>query len=140
MKTQLLCGILLSATLLGSAFALSPSERLANPEQETRARELSTQFRCLVCQNQSVEDSDAELARDVRTVIREQIVQGKTDAQIREFLVSRYGEFVLLKPVRDAGTIALWATPAIILTLGALGAFFFFRRMKKTAAYEDGEL
>ncbi len=113
---------------LGSAFALTPDELLKDPALEHRARELSAHLRCLVCQNQSIDDSDAPLAKDLRTLIREQLVAGKTDAEIMDFVVARYGEFVLLKPRLEGSTILLWGTPFAVLAIAAAALFLRRRR------------
>jgi cytochrome c-type biogenesis protein CcmH len=100
------------------AYAVQPDEILADPKLEQRARDLSTGFRCLVCQNQSIDESDAPLAKDLRILIREHLVKGDSDAEIRDFVVARYGEFVLLKPRFTASTAILWATPFLIILAG----------------------
>ena len=106
---------------LAPAFALTPGELLDDPVLEARARALSGQLRCLVCQNQSIDDSDAPLAKDLRALVREHLVKGESDAAIMDFVVARYGEFVLLKPRLDPGTLALWGTPfAVLLVAGTL--------------------
>jgi cytochrome c-type biogenesis protein CcmH len=105
---------------IGPAFAWEPSEVLNDPNLETRARELSAKLRCLVCQNQSIDDSSAELAKDLRVLVRERLVAGDTDDQVSEYLVSRYGEFILLKPKFGLNTIALWCAPALLLLAGGL--------------------
>jgi len=115
------------AVVSGPAFAVMPDELLKNPEQEARARALSAGFRCLVCQNQSIDDSDAPLARDLRLLIRERITQGDSDAQVTDFVVSRYGDYVLLKPRFTGATLALWLLPFAVV-LG--GVVFFMRRRK----------
>jgi cytochrome c-type biogenesis protein CcmH len=120
---------------LSPAFALSPDELLKDPALEHRARALSAQLRCLVCQNQSIDDSDAPLAKDLRTLVREQLVQGKTDPEIMEFVVARYGEFVLLKPRLTAGTILLWATPFAVLLVA--GAALLLRRRRSVSVPES---
>ena len=102
------------------AVALTPDELLKDPAQEARARALSAQLRCLVCQNQSIDDSEATLAKDLRTIVREQIVAGKSDAEIMSFVVDRYGEFVLLKPRLETGTLLLWGTPFAVLLVAEL--------------------
>ncbi len=112
----------------GPALALSPDELLKDPAQEHRARAISAELRCLVCQNQSIDDSDAPLARDLRTLVREQIVAGKSDAEIMDFVVARYGDYVLLKPRLNAGTMLLWATPFLVLLIA--GTALFLRRRK----------
>lgn len=107
--------------------AVQPDEILPDPAQEARARALSAEIRCLVCQNQSIDDSDASLARDLRLLVREQIKEGKTDQGIRDFLVERYGDFVLLKPPMKASTWLLWFGPLIVFVIGLVGLIVFFR-------------
>lgn len=102
------------------ALAVNPSEVLPDPALEARARALSAQLRCMVCQNQSIDDSNADLARDLRVLVREHIKKGETDEEILEYLVSRYGEFVLLKPTFSARNIVLWSSPFVLIGLGAL--------------------
>lgn len=131
---KLLAIVAVLATL-SPAFALSPDELLKDPALEHRARALSAQLRCLVCQNQSIDDSDAPLAKDLRTLVREQLVQGKTDPEIMEFVVARYGEFVLLKPRLTAGTILLWATPFAVLLVA--GAALLLRRRRSVSVPES---
>ncbi len=109
------------------AWAVNPDEILADPVLEKRARDLSAGLRCMVCQNQSIDDSDADLARDLRLLVRERLVQGDSDEQVIDFLVSRYGEFVLLKPRLDKQTIILWSFPVIILIIG-ISIIWFSRR------------
>lgn len=113
--------------LAGPGLAVQPDEILPDPAQESRARALSAEIRCLVCQNQSIDDSDASLARDLRLLVREQIKEGKTDQGIRDFLVERYGDFVLLKPPMKASTWLLWYGPLIVFVLGLAGLIVFFR-------------
>ncbi|WP_206454878.1 cytochrome c-type biogenesis protein [Aurantimonas marina] len=116
-----LLAILLPGGLtVGPAFAVNPDEVLSDPVLEARARELSAGLRCLVCQNQSIDDSNADLAKDLRLLVRERLVAGDTDEEVLDYLVSRYGEFVLLKPRFDWATLALWGAP-IILLLGGIG-------------------
>lgn len=108
--------------LLGSmisAHAVTPDEMLDDPVLEERARDISANLRCLVCQNQSIDDSNAELARDLRLLVRERLVDGDTNAEVVDYIVSRYGEFVLLKPRFSVRTLALWFMPLVILVLGA---------------------
>jgi cytochrome c-type biogenesis protein CcmH len=127
-KPLRLPGMLLLSLMVsvGTARAVSdPSELLANPAQEARAEAIGQQLRCLVCQNESIEDSSADLARDIRTIIRQQVVAGRSNRQIIGYMVQRYGTFILLKPPFDALTALLWGTPVIALLLGlgiALGA------------------
>ncbi|MDQ0463525.1 cytochrome c-type biogenesis protein CcmH [Caulobacter ginsengisoli] len=103
---------------LSLAAASDPAERLPDPAQEARARHLFQEIRCLVCQNESIDDSEADLAHDLRQIVREQIRAGRTDREIRDFLVARYGQFVLLKPPFTGGNLALWLGPFAVLLLG----------------------
>jgi cytochrome c-type biogenesis protein CcmH len=131
---------LFTALLLGApAFAVQPDEVLKDPALEKRAREISTGLRCLVCQNQSIDDSDAQLAKDLRLLVRERLVAGDTDQEVESFLVQRYGEFVLLKPTFGAHTLLLWLTPALVLVLGGIGAYAAVRRRPQPAAALDAE-
>ncbi len=107
---------------------------LADPAMEDRARELSRLFRCLVCQNQSIFDSDAELALDLRRVVRERIAAGDSDEEVTDYLVVRYGDFVLLKPPFKPRTYLLWLGPALIVALAIIGVAVFFRRRSQVAA------
>ncbi|MCQ1833834.1 cytochrome c-type biogenesis protein CcmH [Neorhizobium galegae] len=109
------------------AFAVNPDEVLPNPVLEQRARNLSAQLRCMVCQNQSIDDSNAELARDLRVLVRERLTNGDTDGQVIDYVVSRYGEFVLLKPRFSAKTMILWATPVLLLLVGGVAILVFVR-------------
>jgi cytochrome c-type biogenesis protein CcmH len=120
-------------TVSGAAHAVQPSEQLADPAQEARARRLSAELRCLVCQNQSIDDSDAELARDLRRLVRERISAGESDPSIRAFLVARYGEFILLRPPFSIKTALLWTLPALALIGGAWIAAGLFRRRFSSA-------
>lgn len=122
-----------------SAFAVQPGEVLKDPALERRAREISAELRCLVCQNQSIDDSDAQLAKDLRLLVRERLVAGDSDEQVRDFLVQRYGEFVLLKPTFGAHTLLLWLTPALVLLLGGIGAYAFLRRQQSTETLNEEE-
>ncbi|MGZ3357898.1 MAG: cytochrome c-type biogenesis protein [Xanthobacteraceae bacterium] len=108
--------------------AVQPDEILSDPALEGRARVLSKELRCMVCQNQSIDDSDAPLARDLRVLVRERLQAGDSDRQVIDFLVARYGEFVLLKPRFSLHTALLWLGPAAVLLIGALGLFMLARR------------
>ena len=116
---------LLAAALIVAGGASDPGERMADPAKEARAERLFGQLRCLVCQNESIDDSQADLARDLRQIVRQQVALGRTDAQIKGFLVARYGEFILLKPTFSAGNSLLWLAPLLIVLGG--GAFFAVR-------------
>ena len=111
-----------------AGLAVQPDEIMADPAKEARARALSQQLRCMVCQNQSIDDSDAPLARDLRLLVRERIARGDSDAQVVDFLVARYGAFVLLKPPFNAHTIILWLLPPLVLFGAAAGLVFYLRR------------
>jgi len=108
------------AGVLCIAAASDPSERLPNPAQEARARTIFKDVRCLVCQNESIDDSQAELAHDLRQIVRQQVKAGKSDVEIKQFLTDRYGQFVLLRPSFDAGNLALWAGPFLVVGLGVV--------------------
>ena len=112
--------LIVAALACMGAAASDPAERLADPAKEARARALFTQIRCVVCQNQSIDESDADLARDLRVTVRQEIAQGWTDAQVRAFLVARYGEFILLKPRWSAGNAVLWLAPFLIVLAGGV--------------------
>ncbi len=120
------------------AYAVLPDEVLDDPVLEARARAISAELRCLVCQNQSIDDSDASLAKDLRVLVRERLVAGDTDQQVIAFVVSRYGEFVLLKPSFSLQNALLWAAPVIILLVGGMALVFTIRnRNKAPAAHLD---
>ena len=124
----LLLLLFLAAIPASLAYAVQPNEQLADPALEARARDISGGLRCLVCQNQSIDDSDAPLARDLRILVRERLRAGDSDGAVEDYLVSRYGDFILLRPPFDAGTLLLWLTPALVLVGGALVAFTRYRR------------
>ena len=115
------------------AAAIGVDPPLPDPAQEARAREISRGLRCLVCQNQSIEDSNAPLARDLRTIVRERITAGDNDDQVRAYMVARYGDWVLLKPPVNQRTLLLWAAPAVLLVLAVGGVWLFYRRRASTA-------
>jgi len=116
------------------AFALTPDEQLKDPALEARARAISAQLRCLVCQNQSIDDSEAPLAKDLRTLVREQLTAGKSDSQVMDYVVARYGQFVLLKPRFEPETLILWGTPFAVLLIA--GAAMILRRKRGQVAPE----
>jgi cytochrome c-type biogenesis protein CcmH len=135
-RRRVQCLAVLVATLAatGPAWAVQPDEVLSNPALESRARELSKELRCMVCQNQSIDDSDAPLARDLRLLVRERLVAGDSDNQVIDFLVARYGEFVLLRPRLAWRTVVLWLAPLVALLAGALGIWLTLRRRGPRAA------
>ena len=114
------------------ALAVQPDEVLADPAMEARARALSAELRCMVCQNQSIDDSDAPLARDLRILLRERIAAGDSNAQVMDFLVARYGEFILLRPRFEPNTLILWLAPPLVLIAGAAIAFSAIRSRRRT--------
>jgi cytochrome c-type biogenesis protein CcmH len=111
---------LLPVLLAAPAHAVKPDEMLADPALEARARAISEGLRCMVCQNQSIDESDADLARDLRILVRDRLKAGDSDRQVVDYIVSRYGEFVLLKPRFDLRNALLWATPALLLVIGGI--------------------
>ncbi|TIQ90546.1 MAG: cytochrome c-type biogenesis protein CcmH, partial [Mesorhizobium sp.] len=112
--------LLLTLLFVGAALAVKPDEVLADPALEARARTLSEELRCMVCQNQSIDESDADLARDLRVLVRQRLVAGDTDRQVIDYIVSRYGEFVLLKPRFSLRNALLWGTPVLLLLAGGI--------------------
>lgn len=124
----------IAAGILCLAAAPDPADMLPNTQQETRARHLFAEIRCVVCQNESIDDSQAELAHDLRQVVRGQVAAGRSDVQIRQFLVGRYGDFILLRPRLNAGNAILWGAPFLIVLAG-VGALILRRR--KVAAVEN---
>src|SRR6476469_7427801 len=128
---------LLAAFAAPAAFAVQPDEIMADPAKEARARDLSRELRCMVCQNQSIDDSEAPLARDLRLLVRERLTKGDSDQQVLSFLVSRYGEFVLLRPPLEWHTLLLWGLPPAALAAGTIGLFIMSRRRRSVAAEAD---
>ena len=120
--------------------ATNPDEILQDPALEQRARELSKQLRCLVCQNQSIDDSDADLARDLRRIVREQLVAGRSDEEIIGYLTARYGDFVLLKPPIKPATWGLWFGPALVLVVAAAGIVGYVRARSGRSDGETADL
>ena len=120
--------VVVASALTSVAHAVEPGEMLKNPALEARARQLSGGLRCLVCQNESIDESHAELARDIRLLVRQRLEAGDTNQQIRDFLVSRYGQFILLRPPFEPQTLLLWGTPLIVLLLGGASIALAARR------------
>ena len=125
--------LLIALTAAGTALAVQPDEVLKDPTLELRARNLSSELRCMVCQNQSIDDSEAPLARDLRLLVRERLTKGDSNQQVLDFLVARYGEFVLLKPRLEGHTLLLWGLPPAALIAGVVGLFLMARRRKETS-------
>ena len=126
--------IIISISLIqlfsNNSFAVEPDEILKNQKQELRARNISKNIRCMVCQNQSIDDSSAPLAKDLRILIRDQIKKGKKDKEIYKFLTDRYGDFILLKPPLKLNTLALWILPFIFLSIGIFIVFSYNKKSK----------
>jgi cytochrome c-type biogenesis protein CcmH len=140
---RILACLFAASVMMGSpvAYAVQPDEIMPDPAKESRARDLSRELRCMVCQNQSIDDSEAPLARDLRLLVRERIAAGDSDAQVIDFLVARYGEFVLLKPRLSPHTLLLWLLPPLALTGGGLALWAHSRRRRSnSAAPEDQAL
>jgi len=127
---QVFAAVALALCLAGEAHAVEPGEMLNDPALEARARTLSAELRCMVCQNQSIDDSEAPLAADIRVLLRQRLEAGDTDQQVLDFLVARYGEFILLKPPVNGHTLILWAVPPLVLVAGGLAALYGYRRRK----------
>ena len=115
------------------AAAVEPRERLSDPGLEARARDISRGLRCLVCQNESIDESNAELARDIRVLLRERLAAGESDAAARQFIVDRYGDFVLLQPPLKTATVLLWFGPALVFVAGGVGVAVYLRRRPDAA-------
>ena len=128
MRRFALIALLLALVAPSAALAVEPDEILKDPVLETRARHLSEELRCMVCQNQSIDDSAAPLARDLRLLVRERLTKGDSDQQVLDYLVARYGEFVLLKPRFELHTLLLWGLPPIALVAGMIALFMAARR------------
>ena len=138
---RLLVVALLALLAMSTAIAVEPDEIISDPALEARARVLSKELRCMVCQNQSIDESEAPLARDLRVLVRERLQAGESDQQVIHFLVARYGEFVLLRPRFSWHTALLWFGPATILIIGAYGVLVLARRYRenfdRTAANQE---
>uniref|UniRef100_Q07QA5 Cytochrome c-type biogenesis protein n=1 Tax=Rhodopseudomonas palustris (strain BisA53) TaxID=316055 RepID=Q07QA5_RHOP5 len=136
MMKQMFAAVVAALILLGSpiAHAVQPDEIMADPAKEARARELSKELRCMVCQNQSIDDSDAPLAKDLRVLVRERIAAGDNNNQVIDYLVARYGEFVLLNPRFNLHTLLLWLLTPVVLVGGALALWLHSRRRGRNVA------
>ncbi|HTM76956.1 MAG TPA: cytochrome c-type biogenesis protein [Devosia sp.] len=133
MRAILLC---LALVIAPAALAVNPDEMLADPALEQRARDISAELRCLVCQNESIDDSEADLAKDIRVLVRERLMAGDTDDQVRQYMVDRYGEFVLLRPRFEGHTLILWFAAPGLLAIGLIVLVIVARR-RKTALAPD---
>jgi cytochrome c-type biogenesis protein CcmH len=128
MRRLVLIAVLFALLAPGAAFAVRPDEMLKDPALEARARHLSEELRCMVCQNQSIDDSEAPLAHDLRVLVRQRLEAGDSDRQVLDYLVSRYGDFVLLKPPFKLETLLLWGLPPLALLVGLAGIVTVARR------------
>ncbi len=140
MRRVLAWGLLLALLAAPSAGAVEPGEMLPNPVLEARAQAIGKELRCLVCQNESIEDSGADLAHDLRVLLRQRLVAGDTDQQAIQYIVDRYGDFVLLKPPVEPATYVLWFSPFAVLILGGAGIWLYLRRRNAGAASADRPL
>ena len=131
---RFLLALSLALTPLSPVHAVQPDEVLADPGLEARARAISRDLRCPVCQGESIDDSNAQISRDLRLVVRERIMAGDSDAQVIDFVVNRYGEFVLFNPRADGANLILWLAGPGLLLLGGAGAFVYIRRRGQSAA------
>lgn len=128
MKNLLLIFFLFLIIDIKPLFTVEPNEIISNPIYETRARDLSKGIRCLVCQNQSIDDSDSDLAKDLRKIIRKKIIQGETDNEITQYLVDKYGNFILMKPPLYQDTYILWISPLLLMIVGITIMYFSLKR------------
>jgi cytochrome c-type biogenesis protein CcmH len=136
-STLALGWLLLTLVILAAsppAVAVEPNEMLTDPVLEARARDISRELRCVVCQNESIDESDADLAHDLRVLVRERLAAGDSDQQVVQFVVDRYGDFVLLRPPVKPATYLLWASPAILLVIAAGIIAIYLRRHRRTSA------
>lgn len=131
---RLIAFVIITIMACMPARAVGPDEILPDAQLEQRARDISANLRCLVCQNQSIDDSDAGLAKDLRVLVRERLVEGDSNKEVVDFVVSRYGEYVLLKPQFSIRNLALWGTPVLVLLLGGIAALMYTRSHRRTAA------
>lgn len=140
MRRLALIAILFTLLAPGAALAVTPGEMLKDPALEARARHLSSELRCMVCQNESIDDSNAPLAHDLRVLVRQRLVAGDSDRQVLDYLVARYGEFVLLRPRFEWHTLLLWGLPPAALLAGMVGIFFVAMRRRKPGTGEPTAL
>jgi cytochrome c-type biogenesis protein CcmH len=140
LKRAFLLALAIVAMVATSAVAVQPDEVMSDSAKEARARDLSRELRCMVCQNQSIDDSEAPLAKDLRLLVRERIAAGDSDAQVMDFIVARYGEFVLLKPRLNSHTWLLWFLTPFALATGGIAVWIHGRRRVRSGAGQDAEL
>ena len=139
-----LIALLLTLLLATPAFAVLPHEQLKDPALEARARAISKELRCVVCQNQTIDESDATLAADLRVIVRERLVAGDSDEEVKAWIVARYGDYVLMRPPFRGETVLLWLGPALVLLLGGIGVVLYLRNRRPAdlalSAQEQAEL
>ena len=139
-----LLALLVALMLATPAWAVLPQEQLADPVLEARAREISKALRCVVCQNQTIDESDATLAADLRVIVRERLVAGDSDEEVKAWIVARYGDYVLMRPPFRGETVLLWLGPALVLLLGGIGVVLYLRNRRPAdlalSAQEQAEL
>ena len=136
-RSLIACAFAFAVLAAPVVHAVQPDEIMADPVKEARARDLSRELRCMVCQNQSIDDSDAPLARDLRLLVRERIAAGDSDSKVIDFLVARYGEFVLLKPRFNPHTLLLWLVPPLALLGGGFALWHYGRRREGSTGTSD---
>lgn len=137
---RVVLGLFCAVLIAGPVAAVLPEEQLVDPVLEARAREISRELRCVVCQNQSIDDSDAPLAADLRAIVRERLTAGDTNEEVMAYIVARYGSFVLLKPPLELQTILLWTAPLLVLIPGGFGVALYLRRRGRTGAADPAPL
>ena len=139
-----LIALILALLLATPAFAVLPHEQLKDPALEARARAISKELRCVVCQNQTIDESDATLAADLRMIVRERLVAGDSDEEVKAWIVARYGDYVLMRPPFRGETVLLWLGPALVLLLGGIGVVLYLRNRRPAdlalSAQEQAEL
>ena len=139
-----LLALILALLMATPAFAVLPHEQLKDPALEARARAISKELRCVVCQNQTIDESDATLAADLRIIVRERLVAGDSDEEVKAWIVARYGDYVLMRPPFRAETVMLWLGPALVLLLGGIGVVLYLRNRRPAdlalSAQEQAEL
>jgi cytochrome c-type biogenesis protein CcmH len=131
--------LILALMLATPAWAVLPQEQLADPALEARARAISRELRCVVCQNQTIDESDATLAHDLRMIVRERLVAGDSDEEVKAWIVARYGDYVLMRPPFRAETWLLWLGPALVVLLGGIGVAFYLRSRRPADAVLSAE-
>jgi cytochrome c-type biogenesis protein CcmH len=134
---RLLSSLLAAFALASAALAIDPDEQLADPALEARAREISRQLRCIICQSQSIDESNVSLAQDLRVLVRERVTAGDSDAEVVDYVVARYGDYVRLSPAKEGRTLLLWAAPLLLLALGGGVVTLVVRQATRTPAADD---